>query len=118
MAPTRFALLAAVALLPGGAACSGHGGADSKSATKVTTPQGVVQISLRAYKPDRIEVPVGKEVVWTVEAGSHTVVADDYSFSSPIMSAGEFRHTFTAAGTFSYHCVIQPKMKGTVIVTG
>jgi plastocyanin len=117
MAPTRSALLTAVLLLAG-AACSGNGGAASKASTKVTTPQGVVLISLVAYKPGRIEVPVGKEVVWTVEGGTHTVVADDYSFSSPIMSAGEFRHTFAAPGTYAYHCVIQTRMKGTVVVTG
>ena len=118
MAPTRSALLSAVALLLGGAACSGHGGATSKSSTKVTTPQGVVLISVVAYKPGRVEVPVGKEVVWTVEGGTHTVVADDYSFSSPIMSSGEFRHTFAVPGTYAYHCVIQTRMKGTVVVTG
>jgi len=118
MAPIRSALLTAVALMLTGAACSGGGGGDSKASTKVTTPQGVVLVSHDGYKPDRIEVPVGKEVVWSVENGSHTVVADDYSFSSPIMSTGEFRHTFTAPGTYPYHCVILPKMKGTVVVTG
>jgi plastocyanin len=118
MARTRSALLAAVVLLLAGAACSGGGGAVSKPSTKVTGPEGVVAISLLAYNPDPIHVPVGKEVVWTVEAGTHTVVADDYSFSSPIMSAGDFRHTFAAPGTYAYHCVIQTRMKGTVVVTG
>ena len=117
MAPTRSALLTAAALVLAGAACSGGGG-DSKSSTKVTTAQGVVQVSHAGYKPERIEVPVGKEVVWSVENGSHTVVADDFSFSSPIMGSGEFRHTFSAPGTYNYHCAIIPKMHGTVVVTG
>jgi plastocyanin len=122
MSPTRSALLAAFLLLLAGSGCSGSDGADggagSKPSTGVTASDGRVLISLSAFKPNHIQVPVGKEVVWTVDAGSHTVVADDFSFSSPIMSAGEFRHTFTAPGTFAYHCVIQTKMKGTVVVTG
>jgi plastocyanin len=122
MAPTRSALLAAFVLLLAGSGCSGRdptdGGAGGGPSTAVTASDGRVLISLNAFKPNRLQVPVGKEVVWTVDAGSHTVVADDFSFSSPIMSAGEFRHTFTAPGTFAYHCVIQTKMKGTVVVTG
>jgi len=103
-----------------GAGCSGRadGGAGSHAATRGTPPEGVVQIAHVAYNPNHIVVPVGKEVVWTVEDGTHTVVADDYSFSSPIMSAGDFRHTFSAPGTYGYHCVVQPRMKGTVVVTG
>jgi plastocyanin len=123
MPQTRSALLAAfVLLLAGSSGCSGRDGADSgagsKPSTAVTASDGRVLISLSAFKPNSLQVPVGKEVVWTVEAGNHAVVADDYSFTSPIMSAGEFRHTFTAPGTFAYRCVIQTKMKGTVVVTG
>ena len=123
MHQTRSALLAAfVLLLAGSSGCSGRDGADggagSKPSTAVTASDGRVLISLSAFKPNSLQVPVGKEVVWTVEAGNHAIVADDYSFTSPIMSAGEFRHTFSAPGTFAYRCVIQTKMKGTVVVTG
>ena len=122
MAQTRSALLAAfVLLLAGSSGCSGRDGADGGAGSKttaVTASDGRVLISLNAFKPNSLQVPVGKEVVWTVEAGNHAVVADDYSFTSPIMSSGEFRHTFTAPGTFAYRCVIQTKMKGTVVVTG
>jgi plastocyanin len=122
MALTRPALLAAFVLLLAGSGCSGgdrsKGGAGPEQSTAVTASDGRVLVSLSAYKPNRLQVPVGKEVVWTVDAGNHTVVADDFSFSSPIMSSGEFRHTFNAPGTFPYHCVIQAKMKGTVVVTG
>ena len=122
MAPTRTVVFAATVLLVVGAGCSGrdraHGGAVPGPSTRVTGPQGFVVVAHVAYSPNRLEVPVGKEVVWTVEDGTHTVVADDFSFSSPIMSAGEFRHTFNAPGTYAYHCVIQTRMKGTVVVTG
>ncbi len=119
MAPIRSVLLVAVAGLAVGAGCSGRGGAHGAAVREPsTTPEGLVRIAHVAYTPGRLEVRVGKEVVWTVEDGTHTVVADDYSFSSPIMSAGDFRRTFTAPGTYPYHCVIQPRMKGIVVVTG
>jgi len=121
MAPIRSVLFVAVAGLAVGAGCSGrdaHGAAVRGPSTTSTTPDGLVRIAHVAYTPGRLVVRVGKEVVWTVEDGTHTVVADDYSFSSPIMSAGDFRHTFNAPGTYPYHCVIQPRMKGTVVVTG
>jgi plastocyanin len=122
MAPFRSVLFVAVVPLLVGAGCSGrdraHGAAVIEPSTTPTTLEGVVRIAHVAYTPSRLVVRVGKEVVWTVEDGTHTVVADDYAFSSPIMSAGDFRHTFTAPGTYPYHCVIQPRMKGTVVVTG
>jgi len=122
MAPTRSVLLAAVTLWLAGSGCSGsdraHSGAVPEPSTTVTALEARVLVAHVAYNPNRLVVPVGKEVVWTVEDGTHTVVADDFSFSSPIMSAGEFRHTFNAPGTYAYHCVIQTRMKGTVVVTG
>src|SRR5690348_16879290 len=119
MAPIRSVLFVAIVGLLVGAGCSGRDRAHGAAVIEPsTTPEGVVRIAHVAYTPSRLVVRVGKEVVWTVEDGTHTVVADDYSFSSPIMSAGDFRHTFNAPGTYPYHCVIQTRMKGTVVVTG
>src|SRR5437870_3116548 len=118
MALTRYVLLAAVVLLLAGADCSGRG--RPAASTTVTAPEGGVLVRNMAYTPKRIEVPVGKEVVWTFDDGgvSHTVVADDYSYSSSISTFGEFRHTFGAPGEYAYHCEVQARMKGTVVVTG
>jgi len=59
-----------------------------------------------AFRDREISVPVGTTVVWTSEASaSHTVTADDGSFSSGTLRRGDsFRFTFTAPGTFPYYC--------------
>lgn len=118
MAPTRSVLLAAVVLLLAGAGCSDGDGPESSTA--VTAPEGGVLVRDKAYNPNRIEVPVGKEVVWTFDdpGPPHTVTADDYSFSSSYMKFSDFRHTFDAPGEFAYHCEVHAEMKGTVVVTG
>ena len=72
-----------------------------------------------AFNPASITVPVNGTVTWTNGAGrAHTVTADDGSFDSHDIAGGAvFSHTFSAAGTFTYHCTIHPQMKGTVVVT-
>jgi plastocyanin len=65
-----------------------------------------VSIVSGAFRDKQISVPVGTTVVWTNTAsGSHTVTADDGSFSSGTLGpGGTFSFTFTAAGTFPYYC--------------
>jgi plastocyanin len=47
----------------------------------------------------------------------HTIVADDGSFSSSYLTAGQtYSYTFTKAGTYIYHCGIHKTMAGTIIV--
>jgi plastocyanin len=59
-----------------------------------------------AFRDKEISVPVGTTVVWTSSASaSHTVTADDGSFSSGTLRPGEsFRFTFTSPGSFPYYC--------------
>jgi len=63
-------------------------------------------------------IHVGDPLRWTNKDGtSHTITADDGSFSSPsIASQGMFAHTFNDPGTVAYHCAIHPSMKGSVTV--
>jgi plastocyanin len=83
-----------------------------------------------AFTPNPLTVSLaeGGVVVWfnddqTASAYSsngvtHNITADDGSFSSGNLPSGNtFQTTFTAAGTFGYHCSIHPTMKGTVTVT-
>jgi plastocyanin len=116
MAPTRSVLLAAGVLLLAGAGCRDR----PEPSTTDTAPEGGVLVRNTAYNPNRIEVPVGKEVVWTFDdpGPPHTVTADDYSFTSSYMKLSEFRHTFDAPGEYAYHCEVHARMKGTVVVTG
>jgi plastocyanin len=92
--------------------------------TPEASPSGSVQdavtISGFAFSPASITVPVGTKVTWTnQDTATHNIISDDGStFSSPgVPNGGTFSFTFTAAGTFAYHCGIHPSMKGTVIVT-
>lgn len=65
-----------------------------------------VAIVSGAFRDREISVPAGTTVVWTNTAsGSHTVTADDGSFSSGSLRPGDsFRFTFTAPGTYRYYC--------------
>jgi plastocyanin len=73
-----------------------------------------------AYSPASVSVSVGDTVTWTNnDAGiPHTVSSDTPGvFDSGNMNTGAtFAKTFTAAGTFTYHCNIHPSMTGTVVV--
>ena len=70
------------------------------------------------FRPTRIEVAAGTTVTWT-NGGQvlHTVTAEDRSFDSGPIEAGE-RHaiTFTRPGRFTFHCTPHPFMRGEVVV--
>ena len=71
-----------------------------------------------AFGPSTVIVRPGTTVTWTQQdEDQHTVTADDASFaSSPLTTGQTFTHTFTAPGTYHYHCAIHPFMHGTVVV--
>ncbi|MEX0784476.1 MAG: cupredoxin family copper-binding protein [Dehalococcoidia bacterium] len=78
-----------------------------------------VNISGLAFAPASVSVNVGDTVTWTNnDAGiPHTVTADGGAFDSGNMTTGQsFAQTFSAAGTFAYHCNVHPTMTGTVVV--
>lgn len=95
------------------------------------TGAGAVKVSIvlgagsnttnKGYSPNTITVKMGvnNTVTWTNDDNApHTVTANDGSFGSGNIAPGaSFSFTFTAAGTFKYHCVYHPWMTGTLIVT-
>lgn len=77
------------------------------------------------FVPKAITVVIGvnNTVVWTnKDSSAHTVTSDDRSFDSLkefpnlLQSGQEWEYTFGKLGTFAYHCVPHPWMKGTVVV--
>lgn len=72
------------------------------------------------YSPPTITVVIGvnNTVTWVNnDIAPHTVTADDGSFNSGNLNAGEsWTHVFTTRGTYSYHCNYHPWMHGTIIV--
>jgi len=82
--------------------------------------QNAVTIVNFAFTPPTVTVPVGTTVTWTNQApNDHTVTADNgVTFDSGHIAPGAtFSFTFTAAGTFPYHCAIHTSMTAKVIVT-
>jgi plastocyanin len=92
-------------------------GAGAAPAAPVATDH--VAIQTFAFGPGTVTVRPGTTVTWTQQdEDQHTVTADDASFaSSPLITGQTYTHTFTAPGTYHYHCAIHPFMHGTVTVT-
>ncbi len=70
------------------------------------------------FRPTRLEISAGTTVVW-INGGQvvHTVSAEDGSFDSGPIDAGERRAiTFSRPGTFLFHCTPHPFMRGEVVV--
>ena len=91
--------------------------------TEVVAPTGKIipkdiTISNFQFSPASIEITAGETAQWiNNDNAPHTIVADDNSFQSPTLQAGEsFNFTFVQAGIVNYHCSIHPSMKGTITV--
>jgi plastocyanin len=113
---TTCTVLVVLAILAAG--CSSYQTAPAQPAS----PAGnTVTMKNFAFDPPTLTVKPGTTVTWVnQDSASHTVVSDagsPESFSSDTLSTGgTYTRTFTAPGTYPYHCSIHPSMKGTVIV--
>jgi plastocyanin len=108
-----FLLAAAFAAL----ACSGD---DNGSPTDNNGgPDGDIAVGNNFFDPATFNSTVGTPVVWAWVPGAvvHNVVFDDQAPGSGDKSSGTFVRTFTAAGTYGYHCSIHgAAMSGVVNV--
>lgn len=106
-----------------GAACS-KSSTDTTTNTVITENSNIatgssVSISGLAFSNPTLTVKIGTAVTWTNnDTTTHTVTSTTGSElgSSPLAPGGTYSHTFTAAGTYNYHCTFHPTMTGTVIV--
>lgn len=94
------------------------GAATTAAGSVVATGGPQVQIDNFAFTPKSLTVPVGATVVWTNHDDvPHTVTSPDKIFSSQALDTDEqFSFTFTAPGTYAYHCAIHPIMTAEVVV--
>lgn len=95
--------------------------AKSQTTTKDAVAATAVTIDNYDFGPKVIKVKVGDTVTWTNnDSVKHSIVADQASDTAPngdLFGKGEtYKFTFTKAGTYNYHCMPHPYMKGTVIV--
>lgn len=87
-------------------------------APATATAAAPVNIEFQAFSPTPIDVLPGETVEWdNVSSRAHTVTADDGSFDSGEVQAGDrFERTFDAVGAYGYHCRIHPGMVAEVDV--
>jgi plastocyanin len=82
---------------------------------------GSVAIYNFAFMPPTMTIPVGVTVTWSNADGvMHTVTGDGMTpafDSGDVATGGSYSFTFSAGGTFPYHCSIHPAMKGSITVT-
>ena len=73
-----------------------------------------VNIQFQAFSPTPLDVLPGETVEWdNISERAHTVTADDESFDSGDIEAGDrFERTFDTVGAYDYHCRIHPGMVG------
>ncbi len=89
-------------------------------ATSTASESYSVDISGFAFNSASISIKAGDSVTWTnKDSAMHTVTSDSGSeLGSNSLGNGEtYSHTFTAPGTYAYHCKFHPSMKGTIIVS-
>ena len=103
------ASVAASAPAAGGTPC-----AESASAGEVS-----VSIEGFAFKPADITAKVGQTITFTNgDSAPHTATLDDGSCTTPHINTGSSDGlTFTAAGTYPFHCNVHPTMKGTITIS-
>ncbi len=79
-----------------------------------------VSIKSTGFSPATITINHGDSVTWKDnDKADHQVVADDGSFASPILHAGQsWTGTFSRAGTFRYHDALAPRLTGKITVKG
>ena len=100
-------------------------GEDSTSPPLATPPDvlivaGASGLGANAYDPPDLafSLAVKQTVKWRNNDGlTHTVTADLGAFNSGNIGDSEtFTFTFTAPGTYAYHCAIHPTMVGAITV--
>lgn len=104
----------------GGAATGGGGGAAAPCS--VATTAGAVTAAIKDFEfdPSTVTAKVGDTITWTNNGpASHTVTLDNQSScdTGTIAAGATGSLTFTAAGTYAFHCKIHSSMKGTITVS-
>jgi plastocyanin len=109
---TFAALLATVAIAC--VACHKPGPVDGQMVVNIDGDHGN-----KSFNPGTVSVPMGTVVTWiNRDVQGHTVTMPGVFDSGPIPpNGGRWSWVASAAGTFTYHCLIHPGMNGTIVVT-
>jgi plastocyanin len=102
-------------------AAGGGGNAACAAAPAGTAPTVTVTIKNFAYSPEPVTAKVGDVIGWmNNDTTPHTATLDDNTCTTDTINVGASGAlTFSAPGTYAYHCTIHPAiMKGTITITG
>ena len=120
-----------IALFSFVAACGGGGDETTGPETgrsNTPPPAGGISVTNNAFNPASKTITVGTTVTWAWNSCSggggydpETCVAHSVNFddgtNSPLQEKGTYVRTFTAAGSYPYHCAVHGSaMAGTIIV--
>jgi plastocyanin len=77
-----------------------------------------VGIANRAFNPATLTVSAGSTVTWTnADAATHSVTFDNGPDCGNLATGASTTVTFSAAGSYPYHCKIHPSMTGSITVS-
>ncbi len=116
-------------------ACGGGGGSTSPLPVNnnpppgnTPPPAGGISVTNNSFSPSNKTIAVGATVQWAWNTCandpygygqtcvSHSVTFDDGT-TSPTQDQGSFTRTFSAAGSYAYHCLVHgTAMAGTITV--
>ena len=120
-----FGLLAIFSLI----VCAPSVFADHGTATVTNAPgssvPGCEETADGCFIPNMVTIDIGGEVIWenndtaahTITSGTAVEGPSGVFDSSLVMVGSSFSHTFDAAGSFDYFCMVHPWMQGMVMVT-
>jgi plastocyanin len=110
--------------VPGASAPAASAPASAPAASAACAESGTpgsVTVSIKdfAFDPSAITAKVGETVTFTNgDTASHTATLDDGTCATGlILNAKRDSLTFSAAGTYPFHCSIHTDMKGTITVS-
>ena len=92
-------------------------GAPAAAAAPAAAMAATVGMQGVSFTPDTVAVKAGGTVTWrNTSPISHNVTADGFA-SKTLDQGATYRHTYPAAGRFTFRCTFHAGMKGTVVVT-
>jgi plastocyanin len=120
--PIALALVAALCCLSVPATAQRRAKTSKPAAAQAAT-SATVTLTNTVFTPKTVRVKAGGTVTWENKEGVHTVAADNGSFESDTLQAGQsFSHKFDKPGTYRYYCSFHGSkgghdMAGVVIVS-
>ena len=93
--------------------------ASTENKAFVTIPKGdgYYGTTGSTFSPAGITINVGGTVTWiNYDSENHNPTQDDLAWSNELAPTGQYTRTYTAPGTYPYHCELHKDMKGTVTV--